>query len=332
MLVAVPVVYNSLVFPTTDAPTFCGLCVARLYRPEEIVDLTAKVSALFALASIVGQFTLFPVVDSLSVGWVGLYGHKNFFGVGMAIGIASLLASRSKWGFSRWCMLLLFLALLILARSATAIVIVAIVAGIYAFTKLPRFARLSLPVAAAVATVLVVWTSNVDNVMKQFFDLVGRDSSFTGRDKIWHFVSVQIGDRPLLGYGYQGFWLPHEDFVIANLGWDPGHAHNGFLDIILTFGIAGLFVFLAVLWDGVRRGVRARVHWGEFAGAWLLLVMCVEFLNNLTDVDYMGPTPLWTLFIIAYFSCSVAERKRISIRGENKEGVIFLEGGLLHGD
>jgi O-antigen ligase len=305
--------------------------VSLVFSPEEIVDLTAKVSAIFALASIVGQFMLQPIFDTLSQGWVGLYGHKNLFGVGLAIGIASLLASRSKWGLSRWCMLLLFSVLLILAQSAAAILIVATVVGVYTLTKLPRFARLSLLIAAAFATLLVVWTSKVDNVMGQFFGVIGRDTTLTGRDEIWHFVWGKIMDRPLLGYGFVGFWAPHDDNIIANLGWNPGHSHNGLLDFILIFGIVGLFVLLAVLWDGVKCGLRVRVSSGSLAGTWLLMVIWLEFLNNLTEADYLGPTLLWTLFVMAYFTCSVVESRRISVRGEDTERVVFLDSNLLHG-
>lgn len=289
--------------------------ISLVFSPEEIVDLTAKASAIFALASIVGQFMLNRMEVTLTEGWVGLYGHKNLFGAAIATGIASLLASRSKWSLSRWLMLLLFLVLLMLAQSASAIVIGATVIGIYAFTKMPRLARLSVPFAAAVASVGVVWTSNVNHVVQQFFELLSRDRTFTGRGDIWHFVYGQIMDRPLLGYGYLGFWLPREDTIIANLGWDPGHSHNGFLDIILVFGIVGLLVFLVLLWDSVECGLRVGVCSGSLAGSWLLMVIWLEFLNNLTEADYVGPTLLWTLFVIAYFSCSVVEIKQTPVWG-----------------
>ena len=302
-----------------------------VFSPEEIVDLTAKVTAIFALTSIVAQFMQNPLIETFSLGWVGLYGHKNYFGVALVIGIAALLASRSRWSFGRWCMLLLFLILLMLVQSASAIVIGATVVGIYVFTKLPPFARLSLPVAGAVVTVGVIWTSNVEHVIQQFFDLINRDKTLTGRNDIWHFVSGQIMDRPLLGFGYLGFWVPHEDIIIANLGWNPGHSHNGFLDVILVFGIVGLFVFLAVLWDGVKCGVRVRVSSGSLAGTWLLMVIWLEFLNNMTEVNYVQPSLLWTLFVMAYFKCSIVDSERISIGSENMERGIFLEGGSLHG-
>jgi exopolysaccharide production protein ExoQ len=299
------------------------------FNPEEMVGLIAKASALFAVGSIVGQFMLNSVQDTLLQGWSGLYGHKNYLGVGMAIGIASLFALRTRWNFSRWCMLILFLVMLLLARSASASISALSVVGIFTIKRLPRFVRLSLPVVAAVALVSLIWTSDVDNFIQWVFNLVGKDTTLTGRNDIWYFVSVQMRDRPILGYGYQGFWSPHQDIVIANLGWNPGHAHNGFLDIILTLGLIGLFLLIAVLLDGVRCGRRVRVRWGDFAGGWLLLVMWLEVLNNMTEADYMGVAPLWTLFVIAYFSCSLAASKRISVRGENVETVIFPENALL---
>jgi exopolysaccharide production protein ExoQ len=300
--------------------------ISLVFSPEDIIDLTAKVSAIFALASIVAQFVQNPIYSTVLGGWIGLYGHRNFFGVGLTIGVASLLASRSRWGFMRWCMLLLFLILLIVVQSATAIVISASVIGIYAFKRLPRLARLSLAFATTVATVLVVWTSDVNHVIQLFLGLINRDRTFTGRTDIWYFDSTQIMNRPLFGHGYVGFWGPHKDIVIANLGWNPGHAHNGFLNIILIFGIVGLFGLLAVLWDGVKCGLCRSGSSGSLAGNWLLLVIWLEFLNNMTEADYVGPTPLWTLFVIAYFSCSVVEIKPMPSRGENAGRAAFPDG------
>ncbi len=295
-----------------------GAYISLIFSPEEIVDLVAKVSALFAIGSVVGQFMMNPIVTTLTGGgWTGLYGHKNYLGVGMSIGIAALLASRSRWNVFRWCVLFLFVVVLLLSQSATAVVSSAAVFAVFLFRKLPRFAQLSLPPVAAFAAVLLVWTSKFDNLIRQVFGLLNRDTTFTGRTDIWYFDSTQIATHPVFGYGFEGYWGPHKDIVIAKLGWFPGQAHNGFLDTLLSFGISGLFVLLVVLWDAVRFGLQARARWGEFASAWLLLVIGLEFLCNLTSTDYMEASPLWMLFILALFSCSVAVSKRSLADGED---------------
>jgi len=307
--------------------------ISLTFTPEQILDLTAKATSLFAVGSILGQLFLSSIEGTVLQGWTGIYGHRNYLGDGMVIGIAALLARRSKWGFRRACMFLLVLLLLLLSQSATAIVSAATVFAVVLFMKLPRFVRLALPVAAAVAIVMVVWTSSVDLALQQLFKFVGRDSTFTGRNVTWYWVLERIADRPILGYGFRGFWAPHKDIIIGALGWNPGHAHNGFLDIILTLGLVGLIMLLAILWDGVACGWRVRARCSEFAGTWLLLVIWLEFLNNLTGVDYMVPTaPLWTVFTIAYFSCSLVESKRIAFRAQSVKPVGLSLDTLLRNE
>ena len=276
--------------------------IALEFNPRQIIDLITNVTVIFALGSIVGQVLLTSIVDTALKGWVGIYSHKNFLGIGMAIGMTCVLLSDSKWTILRWCKLLLFLVILELSQSATAIVAAASVVGLITLRRLSRRAIFSLAFLFTLAVVSVVWTSNLDNLFSQFFRLVGRDSTFSGRNTIWYFISTQVMSRPLLGFGHQGFWIPHRDLVEGTLGWFPGHAHNGFLDYALNYGIPSLFLLLAVLWGGLMMGFRVRVQL-ESVGTWFLLVIWLEFLNNLTDVDYMAVQPLWFVFLIGLYSC-----------------------------
>ena len=298
--------------------------IALEFNPRQIIDLIGNITVIFALGSIVGQFLLTSIVDTALKGWVGLYGHKNFLGIGMAIGVICVLVSDSKWTILRWCKLLLLLAILELSQSATAIVATASVIGLITLHRLSRRAIFSLAFVSMLAVVSMIWTSNVDNIVGQFFGSIGRDSTFTGRNDIWYFISTQIMSHPLLGFGHEGFWIPHRDIVEGTLGWFPGHSHNGFLDYALNYGIPSLFLLLAVLWGGLKMGFRMRMQL-ESVGTWFLLVIWLGFLNNLTDVDYMTAQPLWLVFIVGLYSCW---------RFENMQPVIAETMGSLevHGE
>ena len=300
--------------------------IALEFNPRQIIDLIGNITVIFALGSIVGQFLLTSIVDTALKGWVGLYGHKNFLGIGMAIGVICVLVSDSKWTILRWCKLLLLLAILELSQSATAIVATASVIGLIILHRLSRRAIFSLAFLFMLAVVSVIWTSNVDNIVGQFFGSIGRDSTFTGRNDIWYFISTQIMSHPLLGFGHEGFWIPHRDIVEGTLGWFPGHSHNGFLDYALNYGIPSLFLLLAVLWGGLKMGFRMRMQL-ESVGTWFLLVIWLGFLNNLTDVDYMTAQPLWLVFVVGLYSCwrfenmqpGIAETMgSLKVHGENE--------------
>ena len=66
-----------------------------------------------------------------------------------------------------------------------------------------------------------------------------------------------VMDKPLLGYGYGGFWVyggPAQTVWDA-LGIDPSdasYAHNGYLQLLADCGIVGLALLLGLLFTVIR--------------------------------------------------------------------------------
>jgi exopolysaccharide production protein ExoQ len=86
------------------------------------------------------------------------------------------------------------------------------------------------------------------------------DPTFTGRTSIWAFALDMIERRPLLGWGYQSYWLvgPDAPSVLEAPGWvaEMPNAHNGYLDTILETGLLGLAVLTTFI-IATRRRTRA---------------------------------------------------------------------------
>jgi O-antigen ligase len=56
-----------------------------------------------------------------------------------------------------------------------------------------------------------------------------------------------IEKRPWLGYGYQAFWRAGKseaESIWQAVGWEPPHAHNGFLELLLIFGWLGTSIYM----------------------------------------------------------------------------------------
>ena len=71
-------------------------------------------------------------------------------------------------------------------------------------------------------------------------------------------MTDSIAKRPLLGYGYQAFWLGLEGEsyrVILAVSWVLAQAQNGFLDVMLEMGMLGLVIVLLVFGFAFRDGV-----------------------------------------------------------------------------
>jgi len=73
-------------------------------------------------------------------------------------------------------------------------------------------------------------------------------TSLTGRIPIWGAVLGAVAERPMLGYGYGGFWTPRRVEQFSSLfDWTFMHAHSAYLETLLNVGILGLTLGLAVV-------------------------------------------------------------------------------------
>ncbi len=76
------------------------------------------------------------------------------------------------------------------------------------------------------------------------------DSTLTGRTIIWDFAESEIARSPLVGWGYQSFWLvPNSPAYTEAPGWVKmmPNAHNGYYDTMLEMGYVGLAFLLAFI-------------------------------------------------------------------------------------
>jgi len=219
----------------------------------------------------------------------------------MVFALAAVLAS-GRVTAARCAMLGLFTAELVLCGSRGAWVLGAlIVTAIVLFRVSCRFDRasrtalLSVFASAAVCAIAVVTLE-----FSTLAPLLGRDATLTGRTAIWHEVWLSILRHPALGYGFSAFWRGMQGAswnVIVALHFVLFHAHNGFLEIWLELGAAGLLLFAAgftrgllLLWPELRAGHFAEAAWPM---AVLLLIALYDFDEN-TLLSFNGL--YWVLY------------------------------------
>ncbi|MDO4197521.1 MAG: O-antigen ligase family protein [Erysipelotrichaceae bacterium] len=68
-------------------------------------------------------------------------------------------------------------------------------------------------------------------------DILKKNTTFTGRDRIWEAAKRMIMEKPLIGYGSYAR-------VEVSDTWEPLHAHNEILQRLFITGIIGLILFL----------------------------------------------------------------------------------------
>ena len=128
------------------------------------------------------------------------------------------------------------------------------------------------------------------------------DPTFTGRSIIWDFVSSEIAHRPLLGWGYQSFWLvgPDAPSIVNAPGWvkDMPNAHNGYLDAKVELGYAGYALLLSFIIATLH--ALGRMADRDLTRAWLVLALLLHIIitNGLESVWMRGFEMLWIVFVI----------------------------------
>jgi O-antigen ligase len=118
----------------------------------------------------------------------------------------------------------------------------------------------------------------LENAILHRSDDPGDVSSFHGRADLWKDLGYYIRQRPILGYGYGGFWTPaHVSVISEEENWGVPNGHSAYIDNLLNLGTVGLVAYTLVLFAGIwsvfrfHRLTRDPVF--AFCGA--LLVFCV---------------------------------------------------------
>jgi O-antigen ligase len=204
---------------------------------------------------------------------------------------------------------LVFLAmtlwLLNMANSATSRVclvlgcVVISAAHSRAFRRHPSFIKRLIPACLCLYLVLAFGF----NINADLAGAVGRDPTLTDRTKIWALL-LSMHTNPLLGTGYESFWLgPRLKWFWQSF---PGlnEAHNGYLEVYLNLGLIGLFLlggFLIASYRTVCRGLKTSSGLTSLT----LALWTIVLLYNVTEAAFKGQL-MWLTFLLG--AMTVPER------------------------
>ncbi len=205
--------------------------------------------------------------------------------------------------------------LLSMASSATSSVCLAIGALIIvvAHTKTirrhPTFLTLSIPLGIGVYA-LAEFVFGV-NIIGSLAVAVGRNPDLTGRTNIWDVV-LASGTNPLLGAGYESFWLGERLQWVWERAGPVNEAHNGFLEVYLTLGLVGLslyVLFLVSSYWGIAKQVKASSVGSLSLALWTVLVF-----YNVTESALRGHL-MWIAFLLGAIAVPAGAAARAGVRG-----------------
>jgi O-antigen ligase len=160
----------------------------------------------------------------------------------------------------------------------------------------------------AIGTVVIIFIANLEPILTG----LGKDITISGRTEFWPHLIDKIRERPWLGYGYHTFWVNGWKGEAADIwrylkyGFEPPHAHNAVLEILLNTGLIGLIIsglhyvlttIRALMWVRQIRTVEGLIP---------LIYLTFTFLINLTESYFLLGDIFWLLYIS--FALSMHQR------------------------
>ena len=222
-----------------------------------------------------------------------------------------LLAHGTLLGLGMW--------VLITSNSVTSIMCFFLGAGVMLITRTRSMRRNPGRVHMLVLSLIVI----VSAVMflggrASVAHALGRQANLARMD-IWEAI-IPMAANPWVGAGFESFWLGTR-ILTLNQAFPNLHlneAHNGYIEVYLELGWAGLALIGLLLVDGYRRAVKA-LRREPALGGLLLAYVLAEIAYCLTEAGFRMLNPIWIFFLLA-----VIEASRIAA-GVRVEGSLPLD-------
>lgn len=299
---------------------FLGLYIATRYNLEEQLDLVEQACKVIVILSIV--FALFLPKYGLEHGvhagaFRGVFTSKNVLG-GFAVFSACVflnqltLAKRNPFISWIWISLSFFLIVFCQSTGALLNIFMVVFASFCVKQMLKLNVQAIIPLAILLIFSLFIFSVLSNQIAAAVLPALGKDPTLTGRSDIWAFTLEDILKRPLLGYGYNGYWenLEVQQSWLRRMQWAPPGPHNGFLAIAVDLGLIGLACFLLSMLEIVgssfvmtrRRYIPTHVFWPF---TYVIYLICTRFAE---DGLFSHNTIFSLLFISMYFSILAESR------------------------
>jgi O-antigen ligase len=294
--------------------TALGVFLAARFTPRDLLRVVGAAYGIMAFLSLAFALGLpaYGVDHGIHPGaWMGVFTHKNVLGKAMVIGSVTFLLLRAdlprhrRWMGTAGLGLCVFLLLMSTSKTALSVVL-----ALFASAALFRMLRLRMDLAIMVFVGAVLVGGSVIALVASNWEALlmamGKDPSLTGRIPMWEVLVRTIRERPWLGYGYNAFWLGEKGpsaGPLKEIGWLTPSAHNGYLEVALQLGLAGLVVFLAGYLAAVRQAIAGLRRTVTADALWPLLILTFTLLYNFTESVLLEKNNItWALYVAAVCS------------------------------
>jgi len=182
--------------------------------------------------------------------------HPNILGNLLAISSISCLGILSEQkrlnnehNLRYFVILIYLLILLLLTVSKTAIISFFVVFLIFVLANKSSKREKIILILFFVLITVQLYISYINSYLSNYMQNEKYLYTLTGRTIIWEYTWRMIKLSPLIGYGFFAFREIGPQIAAIRLG----SAHNDYLNVIFNFGFIGLFLYLGVIIDYIRK-------------------------------------------------------------------------------
>lgn len=303
----------------------CALIAARTVSVRTLsLGAVVGICAVLLYSFAFGQYNYDPLDGNYS--FVGAFSSKNQLGLFSSLGIYfafSCLFILRERGLARVLALVcggMSVVALAKAQSATSVLAIAVTLAALLCLKVamwfsPSTRKGGLVAGALIALVLAFVAINM-GALDMVLGAFGKDSTLTGRTYLWSQGWAATAQAPLLGVGYQAYWV--QGFSEAERLWDEFyigsrsgfHFHNTYIEVLVELGWAG-FLLIAMLMLRIPFGLLMRlVSARDDPAAFVMFGIALMFLvRSFVEVDVINPYVVGS-FLLYYAAGLLASPRR----------------------
>jgi exopolysaccharide production protein ExoQ len=189
--------------------------------------------------------------------------------------------------------------LLIVANSATSLACFLVGAAVMILMGRPVVKRNieNITTFLFAAILVVVCSEWLFGITEGLLALLGRDPTLTDRTILWQDL-VSMVNNPLIGTGYNGFWLGERMGKLwERWWWHPTQSHNGYLETYLELGLIGLICLVSLIVVSYKNVTKKLLYDFE-VGRLEMTFFVVALLYNFTESAFKGLHLMWFVFLL----------------------------------
>lgn len=305
----------------------CAIIAARAVGPRTLTfGMLAGCLAVALYSLAFGTYSYDPMDGAYS--FVGAFASKNQLGFFGSLGVyfaavalfvvdAGKTARLAAAAIGTLCAYVLFASQSATSIITTAASLAALLAAIGAMRLAPLRRKL-FGLGAVILGILAVVTALDAGAVDVVLSLFGKDATLTGRTYLWSQGMLAADEAPLIGIGYQAYWV--QGFAEAERLWDefyiPGrmgfHFHSTYIETLVELGLVGL-ALLATLTVGTLAGhLRRLLHRRRDEPSLVLFgLVLMLFLRSFFEVDVTNPYAVGS-FLLYFAAASLSPLERHS--------------------